>query len=184
MEYLNMKKKLIFALTIASLSISTLAISKDSYVGVEAGYMNVKVDGGSDGSGLGRVFGGYNFNESIGIELGAYRMATYEYRSGVVNANVDNWGVDYSLLLRPNKSTGLNGLFVRAGGHWSDTSIDACAFSCGSANQSGSGFLAGAGYDAKFNESTSARIAYTYRDSISSLEADGHTGTVGIFYNF
>ncbi len=71
-----MKKKLIFALTIASLSISTLAISKDSYVGVEAGYMNVKVDGGSDGSGLGRVFGGYNFNESIGIELGAYRMAT------------------------------------------------------------------------------------------------------------
>lgn len=177
-------KKLLIASLLALISANTLAAGADSYVGIEAGYMNVKVDGGSDGSGLGRVFGGYNFNESIGVELGAYRMATYEYRSGLVNANVDNWGIDYSLLLRPNKSSGLNGLFVRAGGHWSDTSVDACGFFCASANQSGSGFLAGAGYDAKFNETTSARISYTYRDSLSSLEADGHTGTVGIFYNF
>jgi opacity protein-like surface antigen len=92
--------------------------------------------------------------------------------------------LDYSLLLRPNKSTGLNGLFVRAGGHWSDTSVDACAFSCASANQSGSGFMAGAGYDAKFNEAMSARISYTYRNSLSSLDADGHVGSAGILFNF
>jgi opacity protein-like surface antigen len=178
-------KKLLTASLMALISVNTLAAGKESYVGIELGYMNVKADGGgSDGSGIGRVFGGYNFNESIGVELGAYRMATYEYRSNSLNANVDNWGIDYSLLLRPNKSSGLNGLFVRAGGHWSETSIDACIFSCASGSQSGSGFLAGVGYDAKFNESTSARISYTYRDSISSLEADGHTGTVGIFYNF
>jgi opacity protein-like surface antigen len=180
-----MMKELLIASLMVLISTNTFAESKNSYAGVEAGYMNVKVDGGgSDGSGLGRVFGGYNFNESVGIELGAYRMATYEYRSSVINANVDNWGIDYSLLLRPSKSSGLNGLFVRAGGHWSDTSIDACAFSCASANQSGSGFLAGAGYDAKFNDTMSARIAYTYRDSLSSLEADGHTGTAGILYHF
>ena len=178
-------KKLLIVSLMSFISTNVLGAGVDSYVGVEAGYMNVKVDGGgSDGSGLGRLFGGYNFNENIALELGAYRMATYEYRSGVINANVDNWGIDYSLLLRPNKSTGLNGLFVRAGGHWSDTSVDACGFSCASANQSGSGFMAGAGYDAKFNEAMAARISYTYRNSLSSLEADGNVGSVGILYNF
>jgi len=178
-------KKLLIASLVTLISTNVLAAGADSYAGIEVGYMNVKADGGgSDGSGIGRVFGGYNFNENIGIELGAYRMATYEYRSNFLNANVDNWGVDYSLLLRPNKSTGLNGLFVRAGGHWSDTSVDACISSCGSASISGSGFMAGAGYDAKFNETMSARISYTYRYSLSSLEADGHVGTLGLLYNF
>jgi len=179
-----MKNKLLLALTITSLSMSTLAISRDGYVGIEAGYVHVKTPGYSDGSGIGRIFGGYNFNESVAIELGAYRMATYEYRSSSLNANVDNWGIDYSLLLRPDKSTGLNGLFVRAGGHWSDTSVDACIFSCGSASQSGNGFLAGVGYDAKFNEAMAARISYTYRDSVSNLEADGHVTSIGILYGF
>lgn len=177
-------KKLLTVSLMALISVNTLAADKESYVGVEAGYVHVKTPGFSDGSGIARVFGGYNFNESIGIELGAYRMATYQYRSGVINANVDNWGIDYSLLLRPNKSSGLNGLFVRAGGHWSDTSVDACAFSCGSASQSGSGFLAGVGYDAKLNEATSARISYTYRDSVSDLDADGHVTTIGLLYGF
>ena len=177
-------KKLLIASVIALISTNALAAGKETYLGVEAGYMNVDTNSGSDGSAVGRIFGGYNFNENIALELGAYKMATYEFRSSYLNANVDNWGIDYSLLLRPNISTGLNGLFVRAGGHWSESSADACGIYCASVSQSGSGFMAGAGYDAKFNDSMAARISYTYRNSLSGLDADGHVGSLGLIYNF
>ena len=177
-------KKILIAAVISTISTGVLAAGKDVYLGAEAGYVNVDTSTGSDGTGIGRLFGGYNFNENISAEVGIYKAATYEFRSSYLNANVDNWGVDYSLLLRPNISTGLNGLFVRAGGHWSDTSVDACGIYCGSVSKSGSGFMAGVGYDAKFNESMAARISYTYRDSLSGLDADGHVGSLGLIYNF
>ncbi len=173
-------KNLLIASLITLVSTNVIAAGANSYAGIEAGYMHVNADNESEGSAVGRLFGGYNINENFALELGVNRMATFQY----YGIDVDNWGIDYSLLLRPNISSGLNGLFVRGGGHWSDTSASACGVYCASVSKSGSGFMAGVGYDAKLNESMSARISYTYKDSLSGLEADGHVGSVGILFNF
>lgn len=137
--------------------------------------------------GIGRIFGGLNVNENIGLELGYNQTSSFGFRftgvsggavayAGSASAKVS--GLDYSVLLRPSVSTGLNGLFFKVGGHSLEEKVDV-AVNAGSVSvassktYSGSGMLYGIGYDARLSNTLDMRIAYTYADKIAGSSGDG-----------
>ena len=90
-------------ISLLSLSVSAFAAEKQgSYGGIELGYLGlqneaqdsanalVRAFGGSasvtsdSGMAVGRLFGGYNFNENIGIELGAYRTSDFDQTANLL----------------------------------------------------------------------------------------------------
>ena len=210
-----MKKILLVSL----LSLPVLGIAADNqgpYIGIEVGYTGVedtaqqdantlvRVLGGSatvtsdTGMAIGKLFGGYQFTENFSAEIGAYRTSEFDERgSGVtggsaaytVTAKTSVYGAEGSILLRPSVSTGLNGLFVRAGGHWDRVETDFTASANGaSVNgnrwQSGTGFLAGAGYDVTVDKNLTGRVSYTYYDSVAGTDAYANVGSISLMYKF
>lgn len=208
-------KKILLALPLTLPLIAIAAESQGPYVGVELGYTRiddaaqqtandlVRALGGSatvtsdSGVALGKLFAGYQFNENIGAEIGAYRTSDFDMRAAGVTggsaaytgtSSTSVYGADASLLLRPSLSTGLNGLFVRFGGHWDraeqDASIAGGVSGYGSRWRSGTGFLAGAGYDVNFDKNMTGRISYTYLDSVAGSDAYANVGSVSLMYKF
>ena len=209
-----MKKILLASL----LLLPVLAIAADNqgpYVGVEVGYTRiddaaqqtandlVRSLGGSaivtadSGVALGKLFAGYQFNENIGAEIGAYRTSDFDMRAAGVTggsaaytgtSSTSVYGAEASLLLRPSVSTGLNGLFVRFGGHWDraeqDASIAGGVNGFASRWRSGTGFLAGAGYDINVDKNMTGRIGYTYLDSVAGSDAYANVGSLSLMYKF
>ena len=147
---------------------------------------------------IGKIFAGYQFTENFSAEIGAYRTSDFDmHASGTASggaaytatSSTNVYGVEGSLLLRPSVSTGLNGLFGRIGGHWDKAESDVSASSGGSRATgnywvSGSGFLAGLGYDAEISKNVNARISYTYYDSVAGADAYANVGSVAVFYKF
>lgn len=131
----------------------------------------------------GRVFGGYKVIENIDLELGytqsgkATQTATGVSRTNVAytaNADVSYSGVDYSVLLRPSLSSGLNNLYFRVGGTYltqkTDVSVSTVAAAAAqSTNTSGSGYLLGVGYDIPVSKSVDIRAAYNYVGNIAGV---------------
>ncbi len=154
---------------------------KNSYLGIEAGY--VKLQNTDGGVAIGRIFAGYKINENVGIELGAYRTANTDYYFLGATIRAYAYGYDTSLILRPNVSTGMNGLFLRLGGHYDRVNYD-CYGYCYNAAQWGSGALAGIGYDGKFSDSVSGRISYTYYDNVAGTSDSVNTVSLGLMYNY
>jgi opacity protein-like surface antigen len=106
---------------------------------------------------------------------------------GIFTFNV--YGVEGSFLLRPSVSTGLNGLFFRAGGHWDKAESDVSASANGASATgnywvSGTGFLAGAGYDVNVDKNLTGRVSYTYYDSVAGTDAYANVGSVSLMYKF
>lgn len=150
------------------------------------------------GVGVGRIFLGYTINENISTEI-AYFGSTklnvnYSSAHGVANENARANGADISVLLRPSASTGLNNAFLRLGAQYSKVDGSASlAYTSGgtttiytaSGNDTGSGFLIGAGYDAPINKNTSARISYTYMDNLGGLSgANVNLFSAGLKFDF
>jgi hypothetical protein len=206
-------KKLLILATVAVISSTALAAEKNGgYGGIELGYTRiddaaqdtanslVAVNGGSSSvrsdtsMAVGRLFAGYSFNENISAEFGAYRTSDFDQTfSGVTSgsaaysgtASLYNYGVDYSLLVRPGVATGLNGLFARFGGHWSETNVDVTVTGgSGYAYVRGSGWLAGLGYDAEISKDATVRTSWTYRDKISGEDAYANIGSVALMFKF
>jgi Outer membrane protein beta-barrel domain len=205
-------KKLLLAAAIATISSGAVAAdNSNTYAGVQLGYANssssgqdtanniVRQVGGvvsvsqSSGSALGRAFAGYQFNENISTEIGIYRTSSLKANfagvtggsvayTGSINAYA--WGGDASILIRPSVSTGLNGLFGRVGGHWDSIEYSGCSARCASSSESGTGFLAGAGYDASFDKNLLGRVEYTYYDSLAGGNSSANTGSVSLMYKF
>lgn len=194
----------------------SLAHSEGAYLGADVGYGWVDTNAkdtaqtlanlsgetvsykDDEGAVLGRLFLGYNFNENVGVELGYFGSGSVDvdYRSanGQANENAKVRGVDLSLMLRPSVSSGLNGLFLRAGGHYSkidgnaslayNDGTNAATYSA-SGSESGTGFLVGAGYDFNLDKNINARVSYTYLDSLGSVSnADVNVLTFGLNTNF
>jgi opacity protein-like surface antigen len=131
----------------------------------------------------GRIFGGYKIIENIDFELGLAQSSTVSQTvSGVSGgsvsytgkADISYSGVDYSVLLRPSISTGLNNLYVRVGGTYltqkQDVSLSTSGYSASSAlNTSGSGYILGVGYDIPVSKSVDIRAAYNYLGNIAGI---------------
>ena len=210
-------KKLLIAASVAAISTGALAAENNAfYLGVEAGYTRiddtaqqdantlVRILGGSatvtsdKGMALGKIFAGYQFTENFSAEIGAYRTSEFDEKaSGVTSdsaaytatAKTDVYGAEASFLVRPNVSTGLNGLFGRFGGHWDKIETTYALSANGAAangNQwnSGTGFLVGAGYDAEISKNVNARAAWTYYDSVAGTDSYANVGSVAVYYKF
>lgn len=146
-----------------------------------------------------RIFGGFNINENVGLELGYSQTGSYGLRfSGVSrtavaysgNASAKFGGLDYSVLFRPSISTGLNGLFFRLGGHTLDQKTDV-RITAGNVtvsntdNHSGTGALYGFGYDLKLSNTWGMRISYTSLYNVAGLSGnDGYFVNIGVLAKF
>jgi hypothetical protein len=151
------------------------------------------------GMSVGRFFGGMNLTENIGAEIG-YVMtgtanATFSGVSGSAvaysgTATVKASGLDFSGLIRPGTATGLNGLFLRLGGHSMTVKTDVSLLSgagSGASNtsQSGTGGLIGFGFDGKINDKLDFRLAYTSYQTIGGVSGnDVNLISVGLLSRF
>ena len=146
------------------------------------------------GAATGRLFIGYQFDKSMAWELGYFQTddATMSFSTaggagtGSLTANANAYGVDLALVLQQDGT----GLFGKIGGHYSKVETDASLTFVGVgyatsayawADEWGTGFLAGAGYDYDLNDDVQIRGAYSYYDSLGGAEdADMHLVTIGI----
>lgn len=187
------------------------------YAGIELGYATVKdqtqesantlvnILGGSatvtqDSSIFdGRVFGGYKIIENIDLEIGYAQSNTISQTasgrtSGNVaysgNIDVSYNGLDYSILLRPSMSTGLNNLYFRVGGTYLTQKASASLSAAGASasttqNTSGSGYILGLGYDIPVSKSVDIRAAYNYLGNIAGVSNNySNRFSVGILGKF
>ncbi len=141
---------------------------------------------------IGRFLVGYQFNENISVEAGYNQSLkftqTFSGRSsgavsytGTSDSTVS--GLDYSVLVRPSISTGMNGLFFRVGGHSLTGKTDAVVASgavsiTGSSSISGSGVLFGAGFDTPVSTNSIVRVSVTSLNKIAG--GDSNLTTLGI----
>jgi opacity protein-like surface antigen len=143
---------------------------------------------------VGRAFAGYQFNENIALEAGYFSTGDlsnkYTSASGAATEDYRGRGGDLSFLLRPSVTSGMNNAFLRLGGHYSEVDGDASVrFSTttysltgsGNANQTGTGFLVGAGYDLPIDKNIAGRFGYSFYNQLGGLSgADAHVLTVGL----
>lgn len=161
------------------------------YVGLEAGRASVANESAEVASGLVsllggsatatqsssvndyRFFGGYKLNENVDLELGYLQTSRVGLNfSGRSRANVAYTGTagikyagfDFSALLRPAVSSGLNGLFFRLGGHsmvsTTDTSVTVGATNASTrTKERGIGTLFGIGYDLNIAQNVNLRVS-------------------------
>jgi hypothetical protein len=210
-----MKKILLVSL----LTLPVMAIAADNqgpYAGVEVGYTRIDnaaqqtannlvgAVGGSaavtsdSGMAIGKLFAGYQFTENFSAEIGAYRTSDFDMKAAGISSggtaytassSTSIYGVEGSFLIRPNVSTGLNGLFGRFGGHWDKAESDVSAAGAGATATgnywvSGSGFLAGAGYDVNVDKNLTGRVSYTYYDNVAGTDAYANVGSLSLMYKF
>lgn len=197
-------------------AITSFAQEAKGYIGAEYGAIRfnnttslasglVAAVGGSassvqdTGMGVGRFFGGLVINENISAELGYVLTGNANASfSGVSRTSVSYSGTatqkasgfDYSALIRPSVSTGLNGLFFRVGGHsmtidTSVTLLTGTSVGVASGKTSGTGSLYGLGYDIELNNKSNIRLGYTAYNSVAGSSGSDVTAfTVGFVAKF
>ena len=151
------------------------------------------------GVGIGRLFGGYAFTENVGAEIGYVTSgaanATFSgvARNGVAYSGTAQYkvsGVDYAVVLRPSKATGLNGLFFKLGGHALSAEnevrvVTGAGSGAATSTVSGSGTLYGVGYEADLAPNLALRVAYANYSKIAGVSgSDANIYTVGITFKF
>jgi hypothetical protein len=192
------------------------AFKSSFYGGVDAGYTKVSDEthstasalvsavGGSaavtqnTGVGTGRIFAGYKATENFDFEVGYFKAGNITQNiAGVArnsvaytgNVTIKTTGYDYSVLARPNISSGWNNAFLRVGGQYSEYkgSITLTGTSTASISSkiNGNGYLFGAGYDFNVANNIDVRAQATRLMKIAG-ESDSNAtvyqiGVVGKF---
>ena len=146
-----------------------------------------------------RVFGGYKLNENVNFELGYLQTSSLGLNfsgrsSGSVaytgSAGFKFSGFDYSVLLRPDVATGMNGLFFRLGGHSLKSTTDVSVTVSGSStssttSQSGTGTLFGIGYDINIAKNVDLRASVNRLNKLAGQsDANATVYSVGVLTRF
>ncbi len=148
----------------------------------------------------GKIFAGYKVTENFDIEVGYLKSTNVEQNfSGVDNSSRTFSGInktkfsgyDYSLIMRPNLSTGWNNAFLAVGGHhtkmkgtsnYINTSGNSISES---GKTSGNGYLYAAGYDANIAKNMDIRFKITRLERIADLSQGKATFfSVGVLSKF
>jgi hypothetical protein len=213
---MKMKKVLValVAVGVSTISFAQSGFKPGFYLGADAGYTVVDnnaqtfanglvaTNGGSSSVtqnrdvGVGRLYAGYKITENFDVEVGYFASGDISYRfSGVSSGNtaysgtadVAAKGVDYSILMRPNLSTGWNAAFLQVGGHSSKQTVDVYGTNIrgGKLSASGTGYLVGAGYDLNVAKDIDIRLKATHLTKIGGSSGDNATiysvGVIGRF---
>jgi hypothetical protein len=137
----------------------------------------------------GRIYGYYDFSNSFGLQIGYFKTAsldqTHTNSAGSATISYDATGIDLAGVFKPNNS----GFFGKVGIHQSKVNGAASATIGGtsyrlSAADSGSGFLAGIGFETPAaDKSMSWTVGVTYYDSLGGLsDANATFVSVGLKY--
>lgn len=200
-----MKKPVLTLAMLSGLLITTgaQAAGEGAYVGGELGYGNIyqpKASAGLSSSGksggiAGRIFGGYQFSDYFGTELGftKFSNATIKFTQGTLTGNgtIKSYAVDAVLKGIVPFQNGFN-LFGKLGAAYLDeSSNNVTVTGAGGVSGTGSGstdkvlptFGLGAGYDINQNFTTDLswlRIQATGNTNLQSTDLI----TAGLIYNF
>lgn len=146
-----------------------------------------------------RIFGGYKLNENVNFELGYVQTSSFGVNfsgrsSGSVayagSAGLKFAGFDYSVLLRPDVATGMNGLFFRLGGHSLKSTTDVNFTVSGSnysstTKESGTGTMYGIGYDLNIAKNAALRVSVNRLNKIAGQsDANATVYSVGVLTRF
>jgi hypothetical protein len=146
-----------------------------------------------------RFFGGYSFTENVGAELGYIASSTANATfSGVSRTSVSYsgtaqyslTGVDYSAVLRPEKASSLNGLFLKLGMHSISAQnnvsvVTGSGSGAASSKVTGSGTLVGIGYEQTISSNAAARYSYSIYDKLAGVSGSSASFfTVSVVYKF
>jgi hypothetical protein len=136
----------------------------------------------------GRIFGYYDFNNQFGVQVGYFKTGSLDqtHTNNALSATVsyDATGFDLAGVFKPNNS----GFFGKAGIHQSKVNGDASITIDGTryavnAADSGSGFLAGIGFESPVDKDMSWTVGITYYDSLGGLsDANATFVSVGLKY--
>ncbi len=161
---------------------------------------------------VGRIFLGYKLNENLSFEAGYNKSASFKISgSGIVDdyftpnptpninsdlllnsssftiaGNLSYSGLDFSTLLRPSKSTGLNNFYVRLGIH-NFTAKGTVTTGDQSENikESGMGTLLGFGYDMPINNKLDIGLGAVRYNKIAGMsDANGTVISAGLKIKF
>jgi hypothetical protein len=189
--------------TAVLLSSTPFAFAQSStYFGIEGGYAFVDISAedtaqtianatGSTttvkydlGALSGRVFAGSGINESLALELGAFASmsvdAKYSNATGTASEAYSVKGLDLSA-----KFMNSSNLFARGGVHYSQVAGDSQVTMAGvnysgSGNNSGAGFLVGAGWNEKQADGSLLYFEYRYMNRLGGLStANAHMLVLG-----
>jgi OmpA-like transmembrane domain len=212
---LKMKKMIVglMAASAASFTFAQTGFKPGFYLGADAGYTIVDNNAQAFANGLvatnggsasvtqnrdisvGRIYTGYKITENFDVEVGYFASGNVSYRfSGVSSGNtayagtadVAAKGIDYSILMRPNISTGWNSAFLQVGGHSSKETVDVYGTNIrgGKSSASGTGYLYGAGYDLNIAKDIDIRLKATYLNKIAGTSDDATIYSVGVIGRF
>jgi hypothetical protein len=146
-----------------------------------------------------RFFGGYKLNENVDLELGYLQTSRVGVNfsgrsSGSVSytgtAGIKYSGFDYSVLLRPAVSSGMNNLFFRLGGHSLKSTVDSSFTVSGTSystktKESGAGTLFGIGYDLNVAKNADLRVSVNRLNSLAGQsDANVTVYSVGVLARF
>ena len=185
-------KKLLAGITlIAGASLA----SAENYVGADGGYGFVDIKAkqtaqtlanlsGSTvsytydrGALTGRLYFGFGLAENIAVELGYFASANatakYTISGASATENYSTSGFDAGLVYKPQEE----GVFFKAGFHSSkvegdaSVTINGTTYNIASDSKSGTGMMAGIGYEAKMSGSSGlkSRLGWTYYNKVGGV---------------
>ena len=182
-----MKNK-IFAIISFLISMTTFASSKEGKIGfgIDAGglWADIKADQtAQDLANLtrntvtysydkaavaGRLYMDYGITKAVAVELGFFQSgdlnATYSIPTASAKEAYSVQGFDLTAVYQPDST----GLFGKAGIHHSkidwkgSLTLGSTTYNLPGTNESGTGWLAGLGYEQKLDEKMSYRLGFTY----------------------
>ncbi len=199
-----MKKQSAMLLALMLLAGAAAAQSKAEngvYAGIEGAYVNTPAQNAPTGFrktsetndvGAVRVLVGYQFNKNLGLELGYFNTGDTKQSGtdGAINYDVKIKAEGEDLAVIYKFTEGLPGLFLKAGVSYSKVSGSASARLAGlttsaTGSQSGTGYVAGLGYEFNVSGGLDARLGYTRYDHIGG-QSDNKMNmfSAGLKYRF
>ena len=166
------------------------------YMGAELGIASGLSNefGSSQTAVMGRVFGGYAFNQNLAAEVGLLGTSNFSQNYGFgQNATDSVSGIDFSGIIHPNLfnlnvNSAINGLYARLGFHYTNESVTLNNYNFNYVNgsSSGMGLMYGFGYEfPAIARNLTARIEYIGYSSVAGISGDSmNTINAGISYHF
>jgi hypothetical protein len=195
-DFKNMKEiemKKIFALVF--LTITCSIASAQNYAGVDGGYGFIDIKAQQTAQTLanlsgstvtytydkaaltGRMFFGFGVADNLALELGYFASANatakYTISGASATENYSTNGFDAGLVYKPQE----DGIFFKAGFHSSkvegdaSVTINGTTYNIASDSKSGTGMMAGVGYEAKMSGSSGlkSRLGWTYYNKVGGV---------------
>lgn len=195
-------------IAISTIALVAFSAQADTYGGIEGGLGFVDTNAASTaqslanlagstvtytsdrGAFVGRAFISYDVNSTVAVEIGGFATTnasnTYVLSGVSAKENYSATGVDTSAVLKIADT----GFFGKLGMHYSQAKGNASATNGittyrSSGDASGSGLMAGIGYQAKLSEGVFWRTTYSYYDKVGGVSgANINLFSLGIVKKF